>query len=509
MAGKVFLVGAGPGEPGLLTVRGRQLLQEADTVVYDRLVSPALLKECRPGAELIFAGKGPSYEAMPQEEINRLLVEKASSGKRVVRLKGGDPFVFGRGGEEAGALVAAGLPYEVVPGVTSAVAAPDYAGIPLTYRGVASSFAVVSGRAGARPGSRLDWQALTAGVDTLVVLMGVAQLEDVSRRLLEGGCPADTPAAVISAATWPEQQVVVGTLGDIAPRAAAQGVRNPAVVVVGQVVALRERLAWFERRPLSGRRVLVTRSPGQATALSRLIEDLGGVAVGIPLIQIVPPADWTDVDEALARLGTYQWVVFTSPNGVEFFFNRLRERGGDARALAGARVACVGEATAASLATAGIRADLIPADFRAEALLPLLAADARPGERVLLPRGDLAGEDLPRGLAAAGLVVEELAIYRNLPSAEGAGELRQRLEAGSLDAVTFASSSSVDNLCAALGPDTPDLLKDVVVACIGPVTAATARQRGLPVQVVAAKSTVPGLADSLAAYFATPAAPAS
>lgn len=495
--GKVYLVGAGPGDPGLITVKGCRLLREADVVVYDRLGAPAHLRECAARAELIFVGKAPGAEAMDQEAINRLLIARAREGKTVVRLKGGDPFVFGRGGEEARALAAAGIPFEVVPGVTSAVGVPAYAGIPLTHRGIASSVAIVSGRIG-RPG----WARVARAADTIVILMGAARIGEITACLAEEGLSPDTPAAVVACGTLPEQRTVVGTLGDIAARAAAAGMPTPAVIVVGEVVRLREEIAWYERLPLAGRRVLVTRAPGQAGALGDLLAAAGAEPVEIPLIEVVAPEDWGPVDAAIGRLETYDWVVFTSANGVEFFFRRLGDLGRDARALGRARLACVGEATARSLGGHGLRADLVPESFRADALLGPLAERAGEGARLLLPRGDLARRDFPAALRQRGLEVDEVVVYRTRPAREGGERIRRLLEEGRLDVLTFASPSAVESFMAAVGPDAAELARGAVVACIGPVTAQAARERGLEVQVLAEPSTMPGLVSALEAFFA-------
>ncbi len=501
--GKVYLVGAGPGDPGLITVKGCRLLRRADVVVYDRLGAPGHLRECAPQAELVFVGKEPGAESPDQEAINRLLIAKAREGKTVVRLKGGDPFVFGRGGEEARALAAAGIPFEVVPGVTSAVAVPAYAGIPLTYRGIASSVAIVSGRT-----TRPDW-ALAGSADTLVVLMGAARVAEVAARLLDQGRSPETPAAVVASGTLPEQRTVVGTLADIAGKAAAAGISSPAVIVVGEVVRLRDEIAWYERLPLAGRRVLVTRAPGQAGALSDLLAEAGAEPVEVPLIEVVEPESWEGVDAAIGRLEAYDWIVFTSANGVDFFFRRLWELGGDARALGRAQVACVGEATARALGERGLRADLVPASFRAEALIEPLAARAGAGARVLMPRGDLARQDFPAALRERGLHVDEVIVYRTRPARNGVTMIRRLLEEGRLDAITFASPSAVESFLTAVGPDAPALLGRAAVACIGPVTAAAARERGLRVDVLAEPSTMPGLVRALAAFFTGGAAPAA
>lgn len=499
----VYLVGAGPGDPGLITVKGLRVLREADVVVYDRLGAPALLRECPPAAELVYVGKGPGSHARSQEDINRLLVDRGRRGLRVVRLKGGDPFVFGRGGEEALALAEAGVPFEVVPGVSSAIAVAAYAGVPLTFRGLSSSIGIITGHEDPDKGySAINWRQLATGVDTLVVLMGVRHLETITTRLLAHGRPPDAPALIVSRGTRGGQLSLKGTLADISARARAGGVCSPAVIVIGEVVRLHERLQWFERRPLSGRRVLVTRMRDQAATLSRLIADCGGEPVEIPLIETVPPEDWAPLDRVIAQLPSYRWLVLTSANGMKFFFRRLEELGLDARALAGVRVACVGEATAAALRARGLLADLTPSQFLGKALVEPLIAGSAPGDRVLMPRGDLAADDLPSGLREAGLHVDDVVAYRTVPAAGEAGGLERLLVAGGLDAITFASSSAVRNLHDVLGGQTLAYLGETVIACIGPSTAETARALGLPVHVEARRHTIEGLVDALAAHYA-------
>ncbi len=364
-SGFVSLIGAGPGDPDLLTLRGAEALASADVVVYDYLANPALLVHAPPGAERIYVGKKAGSHTLSQDEISALLVKFALAGQRVARLKGGDPFVFGRGGEEALALVEAGVSFEVVPGVTSAVAAPAYAGIPVTHRGLASSFAVITGHEDpTKEESAVDWPRLATGVDTLVFLMGVGNLPRIVEQLLAHGRPADTPVALVRWGTMPDQQTVSGTLVDITEKVKAAGLRPPAVTVVGPVAELREHLCWFEKRPLFGQRVLVTRTRQQASALSAQLRALGAEAIELPTIRIAPPEDWAPLDATIATLAVFDWIVFTSVNGVGHFWARLEAAGLDARALHGVRLAAIGPATAAELEARGLRADYVPDEVR-------------------------------------------------------------------------------------------------------------------------------------------------
>lgn len=499
--GKVFLVGAGPGDPGLLTIRGLELLRDAEVVIYDRLVGEDVLAEAPDGAERIYVGKEAGSHTIPQDRINALLVAKASEGRRVVRLKGGDPFVFGRGGEEAEALAQAGIPFEVVPGVTSAVAVPAYAGIPLTHRGVATSFAVVTGREDpAKPETQVNWDGLATGADTIVCLMGVKQLPHVVEQLLRHGRPAGTPIALIRWGTWPSQETLSGTLGDIVEQVAVHNFGPPAVAVIGEVVRLRERFRWLQERPLFGRRVLVTRSREQAGVLSAVLRGAGAVPVEVPLIGIAPPANWELVDQAISCLHEYSWAVFTSANGVRSFFGRLAALGRDARVLGPCRVAAIGPATAGALRESGIRADLVPAEFVAEALLAELAKAGVGGERVLLARAEVTRDVLEGGLRELGARVDLVTLYRTTRVEDAPARLASVLARG-LDAITLASSSSVRHLVEALGQDAGRKLDGVAVACIGPVTAQTARDLGLRVDVEAVEYTMNGLVEALENYF--------
>lgn len=438
--GKVFLVGAGPGDPGLITQKGLDCLARADVVIYDRLLDERCLEAAPPEAERIYVGKAASEHTLEQAEINRLLVAKAGEGKTVVRLKGGDPFVFGRGGEEAEALARAGIPFEVVPGVSSAVAVPAYAGIPVTHRGLASSFAVVTGHEDpGKPGSSINWEKLATGVDTLVFLMGMQNLPEIVAKLIEHGRSPATSVAVVKDGTRPEQKTVVGTLGDIVRRVTEQGLGPPAVAVVGEVVRLREKLRWFDNRSLSGRRVLVTRARRQASALSQLLLERGAQPVEVPAIDIRPVNESTEMDRAIKGLGGYQWVVFTSVNGVEAFFGRMHRFGLDSRALAGVRVAAIGPATAKALESEGIVADFCPEAYTSEGLLAGLKPLGLAGKRVLLARADIADRALGEGISRLGGHVDEVIAYRTVAAPDAGARLKAVLAEGSIDAITFTT----------------------------------------------------------------------
>ena len=496
-AAKVYLVGAGPGDPGLLTLRGRELLQEADLVLFDPTVDERVLRHVRDGAEFVDIGAWPGGGRPTQQEVNALLVKHAREGKTVVRLKNGDPFVLGRGEEEAEALAAAKLPFEIVPGVSSAVAAPAYAGIPLTYPGLAASFTVVSG--GEDPSteeSLIDWRALATGPGTLVVLMGWESLPGIVNVLHTEGMAAETPAALIEWGTEPRQRTVVGVLSDITSRGRKAGLRPPVVAIFGKVVALRDRMRWYDNRPLFGRRIMVTRSSSQAGELTDLLAREGAESVELPCIQVHPLEDDSPLRDAAARLGGYRWVVFTSVNGVDAFWAALEGCGRDARAFGGVHVAAIGPATARSLARRGIAADYVPAEYVAEALLEGLGAHVHPGDTVLIPRAEGAREVLVEGLRARGVTVDALVAYRTtLPRSSG-DRARRLLREDTVDVVTFASSSTVRNLVALLQGDT-SLLERTLVACIGPATAATAEELGLRVDIRASEYTLPGLVTAI------------
>jgi len=485
----VYLVGAGPGDPGLLTVRGFAVLTSADVVVYDRLASPTLLEVVPAGAELISAGKAPGKVDMNQDEINAVLVDRGRTGATVVRLKGGDPFVFGRGGEEAEALAAAGVPYEVVPGVTSAIGALAYAGIPITHRGVSTHFTVVTGHEDPVKGrTDVDWDGLAQVGGTLVILMGAGKIGDIAQRLIGGGLDPATPVAAVRNGTRPDQRTVRATLETIKDA----GVRAPSAIVVGDVAAL--DLAWFESRPLFGRSVVVTRAREQASELRARLEALGANVIELPTITIDP------LDFSLPVLSDFEWLVFTSVNGVDAFFDRgLEPAGFDARALAGLRVAAIGPSTERALLVRGIRIDLTPERFVAESLLDVFPPPAVDRKRVLLARADEGRDVLPEGLTARGYDVEVLPVYRTV-RAEPDADALERVRAGGVDAITFTSSSTVDNLCDVLGK-VPD--PQPVIVSIGPATSETARARGLRVDIEAADHTIDGVVTALLQVLAS------
>ena len=497
----IYLVGSGPGDPGLFTIKGVERLKEADTVVYDRLAPEALLRHARPEAELIYVGKEPGKPAMPQEETNALLVELGRAGKTVVRLKGGDPYVFGRGGEEALALIEAGIPFEVVPGVTSGIAAPAYAGIPVTHRGVSASVAFVTGHEDpTKDHPDVDWTRIANGADTLVLYMGVGRLREISHALISAGRSPATPVAVVRWGTVPEQRTVKGTLEDIAGKVAETNLKPPAITVVGDVVALRDAgLDWYERRSLFGRRVAVTRARAQAGELSVELERLGAEVLEFPTIEILPPEDFGALDEAIRELDSFDWLVFTSVNGVEAFVERLAHHGLDLRAVpSDANIAAIGPATAQRIREAGLRVDVVPKEFRAEALISEVSGETLAGQSVLIPRARVAREILPERLREAGAEVVVPPAYESVPSSEGKDELAKKLEAGVVDCVTFTASSTVENFVRAFGAgEAARLLAGTGVACIGPITAETARGYAIRVDVEAREYTIPGLIEAV------------
>ncbi|HEY0738336.1 MAG TPA: uroporphyrinogen-III C-methyltransferase [Herpetosiphonaceae bacterium] len=559
--GFVSLIGAGPGDPGLITVKGYKRLQTADVVIYDYLANPELLEACRADAELIYVGKQAGRHTLSQDEINALLVEHGQAGKHVARLKGGDPYIFGRGGEEADVLQQAGIPWEVVPGITAGVAAPAYAGIPVTHRELASSVAFITGHEDpTKPETAINWQHLATAIDTLVFYMGVGNLPEIAEKLIGNGRDPQTPVAVIRWGTKPEQEVVTGALATIATTVAAAGLKPPAITIVGDVVRMRERLRWFDNRPLQGKRIIVTRAREQASALSEQLRGAGAEPIEYPVIAFAPPEDWTPLDQALAKLDEYSWIIFTSVNGVRFMIERMKHFDMEPSLLHHHRIGAIGPATAAELESVGLRATFVPTEFVAEAVIAQIGDVS--SQRILLPRADIAREALATGLIAKGAQVDNVVAYRTVlgteeprtknqepseeqrtknreqrqstqaspsPTAVGEGRVAaatgvralgegliahpendsvvQMLRARQIDAVTFTSSSTVKNFFARLeqsgvtNDEARALLEPVTVAAIGPITASTAREFGLHIAIEAEKYTIDGLMSALIEAF--------
>lgn len=499
--GKVYLVGAGPGDPGLITLKGLEAIAGADVIIYDFLLNDQLLETASPEAERIYAGKSASVHAKEQDEINNLLVEKAREGKVVVRLKGGDPFVLGRGGEEADYLRKNLIPFEIIPGITSAIAAPAYAGIPVTYRGLASSFAVITGHEDPhKEKSSINWGKLAAGVDTLVFLMGMQNLPAIISRLQEAGKPPDTPIAVIEEGTQPEQKVATGTFKNIVEKAREQNLKAPAVIVIGGVVRCREFLRWFDNRPLFGKRVLVTRARSQAGTLSRLLAERGARPIELPVIDMRKLTDNPALEAAISDISRYQWLIFTSTNGVEAFFISLKNKGLDARVLHGIKIGAIGPATSEAMEKQGIKPDYRPAIFTTEGVLDGLKGTGLTGQRFLLPRANIADNNLTTGLKQMGAIVDEVTTYITSPVTGSEERIKDTLRSENIDVITFTSSSTVTNLMAPIGEEKL-LLDGIRIACIGPKTADTARKAGLKVDIIAGQSTIPSLVEAIEQYF--------
>jgi len=499
MSGKVYLVGAGPGDPSLITVKGLEVLRAADVVVHDYLANPRLLSEVKPECKLIFVGKRHDKHYMEQDEINRILVEQAKAGKMVVRLKGGDPFVFGRGGEEAAELVENGIAFEVVPGVSAAYAVPAYAGIPVTHRHMASDVAFITGHQVEQEESDINWQKLALGVGTLVFLMGVTNLGKITDELIKHGRAPETPVAVIRWGTMPEQQTITGTLSDIGAKIRQASLRPPAVVVVGEVVKLRDKLAWFEKKPLAGRRVVVTRGADQAIEFIKELEALGAEAIPFPTILTRPLAEPIELDAAIGTLGEFSWVVFTSANAVKYFMARLRHHNLDLRALGFVKVAVIGPASAAALATAGITADMTPADYLAEGLVEEFEHLDMAGKKVLLPRAKVAREVLPEQLMEMGAEVVIAPCYETVTAGASPQRLAALLRDDRVSYVTFTSGSTVTGYAEILSgePDSQRLMAMTHAVCIGPTTEKTALVHGLDVAAVADESTTAGMIEAI------------
>jgi uroporphyrinogen III methyltransferase/synthase len=503
--GVVYLVGAGPGDPGLITVKGLECLRRADVVIYDYLAGETLLNEAPVTSEKVYVGKQAGMHMLPQEEINALLIARAQEGKTVIRLKGGDPFVFGRGGEEALALVDAGIPFEVVPGVTAGIAVPAYAGIPVTHRFLSSTLTFVTGHEDPlKDQSEVNWEALAAGTGTLIFFMGGRNLSLIVERLIANGRRSDTPIALIRWGTYPEQRTLTGTLADIVEKADRVNFQPPVLIIIGDVVRLRERLNWYETKPLFGKQILVTRSREQAGDFSRRLLDLGAIPVECPMIGIESPLDWGPVDRAIADLADYDWIVFTSANGVEKFLGRLFEKGHDLRYLGHVRLCAIGPATTEALHRHHLIPDMRPSRNTSAAIAEAFSTFGSLSHvRILLPRADIAPPDLPDALVGLGAEVCSVTAYRTVPPPPD-GEILTLLRNGEVDVITFTSSSTVRNLVEILGPtDAITLLNRATVASIGPVTSETLRELGVRVNVEADSQniSIAGLIEAILRYF--------
>ncbi len=497
--GTVYLIGAGPGDPGLLTVRGLDCLRRADVVVYDYLVNPVLLAHASAGAEIIDAGKRKGEQRFTQEAINRVLIDRAQRGRTVARLKGGDPFIFGRGGEEALALADAGVPFEVVPGVTAVVAVPAYAGIPLTHRAYAASVVLTTGHEDQeKPESAVPWEDLASTKGTLVFVMGMTHVAAIAERLLGAGRSPATPVAIIRWGTYPRQETVVGRLGTIVADSTRLNLQPPGLIVVGEVVALRERLRWYERRPLFGRPVIVTRPAAQSADLVSRLDEAGAEVIEAPAIRVEPPASWEDVDRAIAALPRYRWILLTSVNAVRSFFDRLHACGRDARALGGVKVCAIGERTAAVIRTYGVIPERVAEESTGEGVVAALAAEDVSGAAILFPRARVARDVVPDALAARGAKIEVVTVYENRPVDSVSVNVREALNRRRDVIVTFTSASTVTGFLDALGSDAA--MNGVTVACLGPATAEAARRRGLTVAVQPARQTMAAFVEALAAH---------
>jgi len=502
---KAYLIGAGPGDPSLLTLKGKAILERADVVIYDYLASETLLQMTRPDAERIFVGKMAGNHAMKQEDINALLVKKTREGNCVARLKGGDPYIFGRGGEEAEALFAAGLPFEEVPGISSAIAAPAYAGIPLTHRGYASSVTIITGHENAdKPESVHNWDALAGSASTLVFVMGMKNLPNIASNLIKAGLDPKTPAALIHWGTTPRQRSLVASLIDLPQAAIDKGFTNPSVIVVGSVVSLRDSLNWFEKQPLHGVNVVVTRAREQASDLAIQLEERGAQVLLFPTIEISPLQDTALLSTSIAQISSYDWLIFTSVNGVQAFFNQAYATNHDARCLSGVKVAVIGSATAKALQKYGIKADYVPEKYIAESLAKGLCELGMQGKRVCLARALEARDILPETLQQAGASVDIIPVYETRPANHRRDEVLAHLEAGTLHAITFGSSSTVRHFFDQISPETLRKHTLPCFVCIGPITEKTLEEYGFKADAMPDAYTIPAMVQAIEKAFSTP-----
>lgn len=498
---KVYLVGAGPGDIGLFTIKGIRCLRKADVVIYDYHLNPQILNYIDHDAEFIYAGKRGGHHAMTQDEINAVLVQKALEGKTVCRLKGGDPFVFGRGGEEAEALYENGIPFEIVPGVSSSIAAPAYAGIPLTHRKHSSSFSVIAGNEDiTKNSSTIDWANLASGLDTLVFLMGVKNVDAIAAKLLEHGKSPDTPAAVVRWGTRPEQQAVTGTLSTLAALVKDTHIKPPAVMIIGDVVKLREKLKWYENKPLFGHRVLITNKYSDDY---EPLADLGAELFEFPTIELAPPESYAELDAAMHAVSGYDWIVFTSKNAVSRFMQRYFSLGHDIRDMKGIKFCAVGSKTAEALNACGIKVDMVPDEFNAEGLVKLFAQQTSiSGLKILLPRPDNGRDVFPSMIMEAGGHIDTPVIYRSIKPEKHGKRLQRFLKEGRISIATFTSGAAFNNFISIMGDDAASVLQGVPIAVIGPVTKRAVEKAGFKAAIMPDESTVKAMVDAIAVYAA-------
>jgi len=501
--GMVYLIGAGPGAPGLITLKAIECIKEADVLVYDYLANKKFLEYARKGAEIIYVGKIGGAHTLPQDEINKLIIKKAQKGKIIARLKGGDPFIFGRGGEEAEEIIQAGIPYEVIPGVTAGVAAAAYAGIPLTHRDFTTTVAFITGHEDpTKEDSNIYWDKISTGIGTLVFYMGIGNLEPNMKKLIENGRSPDTPVALIRWGTTSNQETIIGTIKDIAEKAKQANFKAPAITVVGGVVSLRDKLRWFDKKPLFGKKIIVTRSREQASDFSVLLEKYGAEPIEFPTIETVPPKDWKEIDRAIKNLPKYDWAIFTSINGVKYFVERLKKQGKDIRELKGIKICAIGPATAKAIEDLGIKVDLLPKEYRAESIITGLGKTKIKGRRFLLPRALKAREVLPEEIKRLGGKVDVVTAYRTVQPKEKTDEIRKMLREKRVDVVTFTSSSTVENFVNMFKRnEVPGILNGTRVACIGPITKDTATKLGIKTDIMPEKYTIPALTEAIGKYY--------
>lgn len=508
--GKVYLIGAGPGDEGLITLKAIEKIKTADVIVYDYLANKKFLEYAKKNAEILYVGKMGGRHTLPQNQINKLIIEKARKGKDVARLKGGDPFIFGRGGEEAEEIVDEGISFEVVPGVTAGVAAAAYAGIPLTHRDFTTTVAFITGHEDpTKDESNIYWDKISTGVGTLVFYMGIGNLEPNMKKLIENGRSPDTPAALIRWGTTKNQETLIGTIRDIAEKAKSANFKAPAITVVGGVVGLRDKLRWFDGKPLFGKKIVVTRAREQASDFSDLLKEYGADVIEFPTIEIVPPKKWDGIDMAIKRLSKpvhagskqgYDWAIFTSINGVKYFVQRLKKHGKDIRELKGIKICAIGPKTKEGIEGLGIRVDFMPKEYRAEGIIKGLGKVK--GKNILLPRAEVAREILPEELIKRGAKVDVVSAYRTVKPKVKTDEIRGLFKKGKIALVTFTSSSTVANFLDMFKKgEGIEFLKNVKVASIGPITKNTANGYGIETTIMPNQYTVPALADVIVKHF--------